>query len=145
MKTCPNCNLSKENSEFYLRKKDSNLLSSWCKECEKSAWKKWYSENKEKRIKYCIDFNKKNRKSKIEWLNEIKNKPCKDCGQKYNPWVMEYDHIDSSNKEANVSTLLKHNCSKKKILKEIEKCELVCANCHREREWQRRLKKINNL
>jgi len=58
-----------------------------------------------------------------------KDKPCVDCGVKYPFYVMQFDHTDPSQKVANVNRLVA-NRSMKKALAEIEKCEVVCANCH---------------
>jgi hypothetical protein len=143
MKKCVKCLIQKEDTEFGNKKASLDGLQSYCKECNNTKYKEWYRHNRIARIKYCTNFTKKNRKKIIEWYREIKrNTPCKDCGKIYSPWVMEFDHLDSHKKDFNVSKLVAKNCCKDRILKEIEKCELVCANCHRERTWQRHLKSI---
>lgn len=73
----------------------------------------------------------------VETIRELKSAPCMDCGGVYPPCCMDYDHIDD-NKTANVATLISNNRSLEVILSEIEKCELVCANCHRIRTHERR-------
>lgn len=74
-------------------------------------------------------------------LNGLKDRPCVDCKQKYDPCVMDFDHLDPSLKEENIN-ILKHRFSREKLLKEIEKCEVVCANCHRLRTKNQREKGI---
>ena len=49
---------------------------------------------------------------------------------------MHFDHMKSSEKIDKVSAII-HTSSLDTILKEIEKCELVCANCHSVRTWKR--------
>lgn len=67
-------------------------------------------------------------------LHEHKNVPCADCGVRYPPYVMDFDHRDGSTKVDNVGSLVgRVNVSK--LLAEIEKCDVVCANCHRERTY----------
>jgi hypothetical protein len=62
-----------------------------------------------------------------------------DCGQRYPYYVMEYDHRDGEEKFCNVSALNGHRrVSMSKLLAEIAKCDVVCANCHRERTFRRR-------
>ena len=56
-------------------------------------------------------------------------KPCADCGLIYPPYVMDFDHIDPTGKTELVSQLVRMNSSK--MIEEMKKCELVCANCHR--------------
>jgi hypothetical protein len=57
------------------------------------------------------------------------NRPCADCGFIFPPRAMEFDHIDSRNKHGDVCALL-YRSNWSIVLKEIKKCELVCANCH---------------
>lgn len=54
-----------------------------------------------------------------------------DCGVPYPYYVMEFDHRDPSQKLANIGRLLGN--SWKRLKDEIAKCDVVCANCHRER------------
>jgi hypothetical protein len=63
---------------------------------------------------------------------EAKNRPCADCGRSYPPYVMDFDHVRGE-KVANVSVLVAGGASRRRVLAEIAKCEVVCANCHRER------------
>jgi hypothetical protein len=63
------------------------------------------------------------------------NKPCADCGKSYPYYVMDFDHRPSETKcrELNKS----HLFGVRKAAAEIAKCDVVCANCHRIRTWQR--------
>jgi L-lysine 2,3-aminomutase len=56
--------------------------------------------------------------------------PCVDCGES-DPRVLDFDHIN--NKKHNISTLLTKEYSWDSILKEAEKCQVRCANCHRKK------------
>jgi hypothetical protein len=77
-------------------------------------------------------------------INSIKSQPCKDCKIIYAPYCMDYDHIND-NKSGNVSQISQSANSIKDILYEIDKCELVCANCHRQRTHSRYLSKKSNI
>ena len=68
------------------------------------------------------------------WLNTIKAQPCTDCNKGYPPEVMEFDHIRGT-KRFNIGLGWKNR--KTLVLKEIAKCDLVCANCHRLRHIAR--------
>lgn len=65
-------------------------------------------------------------------VNDLKNAPCVDCGVRYPPYVMDFDHRDPNTKYRTVSQLLSHG-SERRVVEEIDKCDLVCSNCHRER------------
>lgn len=69
-------------------------------------------------------------------IDRLKDGPCVDCGRTYASWLMEFDHVRGV-KRANVSDLAQRPESE--ILAEVAKCDLVCANCHRQRELDRHL------
>ena len=62
---------------------------------------------------------------------EYKGGKCKICGYKKTPWAMDLHHIDASKKEFGLA-VRGLTRSIEKIMKEADKCILVCANCHRE-------------
>lgn len=101
----------------------------YCVECHREAGRQNYKENKERYFKQA----KKRDKELDELINSYKDKPCVDCGVKYPPYVMDLDHIDPSNKFLKLSTMRRRRMSFDKIKEELVKCEVVCANCHRER------------
>lgn len=68
-----------------------------------------------------------------------KSRPCTDCAHSYPPYIMEWDHLDGTTKRFNVSDVMHHGYSAETLAAEMAKCELVCANCHRERTHQRRV------
>jgi len=55
---------------------------------------------------------------------------CVYCGL-INPLCMDFDHIDHTTKEAVPATMITNGTSWERVLEEIEKCQPVCANCHR--------------
>ncbi len=132
MKKCSRCKQEKPETEFSFKNKTKGTKRSDCKECFAKLVAVHYQNNKEK---YKEAF-KKTRKRSQQFIYDLKEKiPCTDCGNYYPHYIMDYDHIDASTKKEKVSTLAR--CSKKTALEEIAKCELVCANCHRERTHQR--------
>lgn len=76
-----------------------------------------------------------------ELSNKLKNVPCKDCGNRYPPYVMDFDHI-LGKKEFTISTRISGSYKKEQILEEAKKCEIVCSNCHRQRTYNRSRKEI---
>lgn len=74
-----------------------------------------------------------------QWVDSLKAaSPCSDCGMKFPPECMDFDHLPGSKKKADVCFLCAQRKPKEEILAEIKKCQLVCANCHRIRTKNRR-------
>lgn len=71
------------------------------------------------------------------WMHRQKERPCADCGQSYPHYVMDFDHRYGVTKVMKVSQIYKR--SMKTLKAEIAKCDVVCANCHRERTHQRKI------
>lgn len=67
----------------------------------------------------------------IKWA-----KGCADCGARPHPEALHFDHLPGADKVECVSILAQKSWPK--LLTEISKCEVVCANCHAERTWNRR-------
>jgi hypothetical protein len=60
---------------------------------------------------------------------------CVDCGYRDNPFALDFDHVEGS-KVACVGTLVHDLVAWDRILAEISKCVVRCANCHRIRTFQ---------
>lgn len=71
------------------------------------------------------------------WLWAQKDKPCMDCGIKYHPVAMDFDHLPGSVKLFEVAAYAGTR-RRELIIAEMAKCELVCANCHRVRTYERK-------
>ena len=67
-------------------------------------------------------------------LQFLSTKKCIDCGEN-DPIVLEFDHTKPSNKFKQLSTMLSGHYSWDTILREIKKCKIRCANCHRRRTY----------
>lgn len=71
-------------------------------------------------------------KSFAAWLSAQKVSPCTDCGESHPSCVMDFHHRDPSAKLFGISSRAWHK-SEEKLQEEIDKCDLLCANCHRRR------------
>ena len=105
---------------------------------KKQAKKRWYENNKDK----CLVNIYKRRREKREYIDKIKDVPCADCGNRFPPCVMDFDHRDKKIKFKNISQMLVESLSRIKL--EIKKCDIVCANCHRIRTWKRKNKALSD-
>jgi hypothetical protein len=63
---------------------------------------------------------------------ECRSQPCMSCGETYNPWAMEFDHVRGK-KEFTISSGI--NKSMEALKREIEKCDILCSVCHRIKTW----------
>jgi predicted HNH restriction endonuclease len=88
---------------------------------------------------FIYERNEHQRSRLKQILIEAKAKPCRGCGIQYPPHVMDFDHLDDAEKLDDVSRFTRF--TKKKLLTEIAKCDVVCSNCHRERTHRRRQRK----
>jgi hypothetical protein len=71
------------------------------------------------------------------FLQQMKSvTPCMDCGIQYPHYIMEFDHLEGGNRNNSVMRLASTR-SWAKIGRELDKCEVVCANCHKVRTWRR--------
>lgn len=90
------------------------------------------SENSEKVLR--------NRRRKRDYLANLKDVPCADCGQRYPFFVMDFDHVRGE-KKFNLSRVASVGHSWAVIIEEAAKCDVVCANCHRIRTHTRVVKR----
>lgn len=67
MKTCTDCNIPKDQSDFYKSKSSEDGFMSNCKSCQKARAKKNYQENKENRIDSIQSWKDSNRKKDLEY------------------------------------------------------------------------------
>lgn len=89
---------------------------------------------------YQQEWQKNNRKPRCDQGGAItkrniiisaKSKPCELCGGTFHSSAMHFHHIDPTTKIASISQLERRG-SVAKIIEEMNKCILVCANCHAE-------------
>lgn len=98
---------------------------------QRIAARKHYEANKEK-MKARIKVRKIQHKAKLRSLvcRYLLDNPCVDCGES-DPVVLEFDHLDPALKSFNIGQGISAGLSEAKIVSEIRKCEVRCANCHR--------------
>jgi hypothetical protein len=88
--------------------------------------RKWYYKNKERSV-----LNVKNRIKRLKvWLRDLKKTlKCSRCGEDH-PACLQFHHKDPKSKEVSLSQVYKLGWGQERILAEIAKCEVLCANCH---------------
>ena len=85
-----------------------------------------------------ISRRRDKRNNMRKYLMEYKqSRGCSDCGESYPYYMLDFDHLED--KKHNLSALGQFN-SLDELKDEVAKCEVVCANCHRIRTYNRLLK-----
>lgn len=133
MKTCTKCLLEKSLDEFAWKRKGIEYQSS-CKTCTRKRTREHYHKNKTIYAERKVRYRKQIRKFVYNYLLEH---CCVDCGES-DPVVLQFDHVGE--KTSNISLAIWRGWSKSKLLKEIEQCQIRCANCHtrktaKEQDW----------
>ena len=125
-KRCCKCKILKDTSLFSFSSKAKGTLVSFCKECKRDYNILHYKANKDE----YVDRNKKRRDEKRAYIEEVKKKSsCVSCGIK-DYRVLDFHHISPTEKKWNVSAISKIP-SMTRLKQEIDKCDILCANCHR--------------
>lgn len=89
-----------------------------------------------------VSRQKANRRNRQYVLDYLATHPCVDCGET-DPIVLEFDHI-SGQKMGNIADASSKAWALKKLVAEIAKCEVRCANCHRRVTYNRRNSKTKD-
>ena len=130
---CSICSIDKEFHSFTTYK-EGNITKrrGICEKCK--------NEISEKNSKELVEHRKLGKlpsrdqlatKRNKEYIIELKSKtPCADCHEIFPSVCMDFDHI-SDDKLSSISNLVSGRRSRSRIDIEINKCELVCSNCHR--------------
>lgn len=127
IKTCCTCKKEKDISLFAKNKCKKSGYHYKCKECQKIYKKEHYKKNKKYYMQKVLD-----RKTLIrEKIKEYKKTlSCIKCGFSH-PAALDFHHRDPNEKDFSIAQWHK-TCSNFESVKiEIEKCDVLCANCHR--------------
>jgi len=137
-KACGRCQIEKSIDEFPYKNMSKGERHSICKECTAQRSKDIYYTNREARINQVAEKRRSYRDDAREFvLSYLSTHPCVDCGES-DPVVLDFDHIRGQ-KTRNVSQMIDGGVSLSTIQREIEKCEVRCANCHRIKTAERRI------
>ena len=124
--------------EYWHRRQSSpDGFQARCKGCNNAAVKKWQEDN---RPRYLQTQREHVSPLRAEVIQFKEDNPCADC-RVFFPYVaMSFDHPPGADKAGDVSKMAKgngHLSGRARLLAEIEKCDLVCLNCHALRTHER--------
>lgn len=131
-KQCSVCNKSKPVESFSWKIQKKNIRQHHCKACQRKYNSTHYSSNHDRYLGKALARNLDNKK----FIYDLKdNKPCADCKVVHRYFALDYDHRDPKTKIADISQM--YAWGREALLREIAKCDLVCATCHRYRTFWR--------
>lgn len=125
MKTCSKCRLNKPLDDFNKKSGTKDGRQYHCRTCSKQYYKQYYDSNPDKEKDRIKD-----RKSKIRsWYQTLKRTlSCEVCGEDA-PECIDFHHEEE--KDFTIADALNKGYSIQRILDEMSKCKVLCANCHR--------------
>jgi hypothetical protein len=137
MKQCAHCKEEKPDSEFAWNNKLLGRRQKHCRACMKMFNRQSYERRDEKR-KREVQENRKRRVMEVQqyvW-DYLSVHPCVRCGES-DPRVLEFVHI-KGNKFQSISKMISDGHTIRSVKKEIAKCQVLCANCHRKKTIKER-------
>lgn len=131
---CGRCHECKPSLEFAWRRKARGQRDSYCRDCRAAYKQEHYSKNRQRYVDNAAAWRRRTLDERWEYLRAyLAEHPCVDCGET-DLLVLEFDHL--RDKEFVISVGITHK-PWPAVLREIEKCEVLCANCHRRRSAAR--------
>src|SRR5258707_7901358 len=131
---CGRCGELKPLSAFSWRRRARLQRDNYCRPCRADYKREHYLANRERYIAAAARRREALIAERMRFLVEfLRERPCADCGET-DPVVLEFDHLTA--KAFGISVGLR-NHRWDDVLREIDKCEVVCANCHRRRTASR--------
>lgn len=135
MKKCTKCGLEKPPTDYFFKDKQKGRLHAQCKLCYQ-IHRQTYS--REHYLKYGNAYREraKQRRALIkkdlqdQMLLYLRDKSCAVCDES-DVRVPEFDHLNPSQKSFSISKGITDGLKWEKILTEISKCRILCANCHK--------------
>lgn len=132
VKNCVGCGRDKPISDFALRV--NGRLDARCRPCRAAYQHAHYLKHRERYIARAAASRSKLRRERLKLiLDHLVESGCVDCGET-DPLVLEFDHL--SDKSFNIGEEFSTR-SWDAVIAEMEKCDVVCANCHVRREAKR--------
>ena len=144
MKICSKCQIEKSEKEFFIKDASRNKLHAQCKDCYKAHRKSYYTEHYNKyRYQYIQRGKERRIKARQEYrsyiISYLEDKKCSICSEN-DIRTLEFDHITPATKLFSISQGVKLGKNIDLIKEEIDKCRILCANCHKkltasQQEW----------
>jgi 5-methylcytosine-specific restriction endonuclease McrA len=135
MRICTVCGSAKTEQEFFYRNKLTEKLHAQCKQCyvlqRRKTWRAHYHKYGSNYRERAVERSRKIKNSlRQQMLTYLSDKACVRCGIS-DIRVLEFDHINPATKSFSIARGITSTLGWDKILDEIAKCQILCANCHK--------------
>jgi hypothetical protein len=125
-------------------KDKSRYQSEEYKEYQRNYQRAWHQRHRAERLARLNQRKAVIRATNSEYIQDLKSQLCcVDCGQRH-PATLHFHHLNPEDKAFNISHAITDGTSLDTIKKEIEKCIVLCANCHAIRHYNMRHEKQNS-
>ncbi len=106
------------------------------RELQKQRQREWYQNNKERQAKR----QREKRLIRKRWFYQtfVDGKKCLECGED-DPCTFDFHHLNPEEKDEAIFDMVHNLRTEKRITTEIEKCIILCSNCHRKLHNKHRL------
>lgn len=128
-KVCKYCSVEKPLEDFVAHKDCVGGRSNQCKDCARERTREWNRANQARRSQEAKLRARATKAKAVEYMGG----ECFDCKQKFHQCVYQFHHLDGSTKDENPSHLF--NCKWERLVEELSKCVMLCANCHMIRHY----------
>jgi hypothetical protein len=133
---CSKCSSIKPLENFPRDKSEKFGRAYLCSPCQNKKHRENHAKRVSENPNYKDEINLKKRltlQERKKLAIEYKGGVCVDCGGKFPPCVYDFHHLDPKEKDYNPSAASR--LTLKTMFKELEKCVLLCSNCHRIRHY----------
>lgn len=127
-KHCTTCGLHKPVEEFSAKRSSRDGFQAKCKTCLSEYHRNHYQQNKDVLRPQIRETSRRRRRSIRAWIDDIKSCGCQLCPED-DICCLDFHHLLSEEKELTISVAM-HANSVVKVLEEINKCVVLCRNCH---------------
>jgi hypothetical protein len=129
-KRCTRCFKRKRLTQFARNRSKPDGYSSQCRVCKDHYRRQHYATNKAQ----YLQWERERKRRLTTFIRSLKTK-CSCCSETH-PAALDFHHLDPTKKEGDLRKALVRGWSEKRILIELAKCIVLCANCHRKLHWQ---------
>lgn len=134
-KICSRCNANKPLTDYFIKDGKTGRLHAQCKECYKEHRRTFYADHykrygelyRQRAQLRRVRLRKEFRDNMLAYLQKSR---CEICGE-HDIRVLEFDHLNPLTKSFNISQAVKLGRNWDDVLSEIQKCRVLCANCHK--------------
>ena len=132
-KKCSGCGQSLDLEAFNFKNRSSGKRQPHCRTCTRQQLRDHYLRNPayyRKKARARGSAIRADLRRRL--LDYLRTHACVDCGE-VDAVVLQFDHRERSTKSSDIATLFKRRAPWAKIMTEIDKCVVRCANCHQRR------------